>query len=150
MTRRDGSATPPFAFEVSPIGPRCFFSSYTVLILIVCEVFKSISIESAELFSKLQKLSSAASAVLIIMCTVFYFRIYFTVYHAEKERNQHIKDEIAMGYKTVELFHLPYKNWVWRETPTEDNDIWERRYKLFYGIPDEVDVIVTDHEPAKE
>ena len=132
-------------FEVSPIGPRCFFAPYTVLILIVCEVMKYITIESADRSKQLQKYTSAISAVLIVLSTAFYFRIFIPVYQAEQQRNQHIQDEIAAGHKTVELSHLPYENWIWKATITGDDDLWEYRYKLFYGIPKDVDIIVVEN-----
>lgn len=126
-------------FAVSPIGPRCFISSYIFLILIICEAFKCISSEPAEIADRFQKYAAAISSVLIILSAGFYFRVYRTVYHAENLRIQHINEEITAGSKTIELSHLPYEEWIWRATPTKDNDIWEDRFKLFYGIPQDVD-----------
>lgn len=133
-------------FAVSPIGPRCFISTYCVLILIICELLKYISSASVPLVNKLKEYCMPVSAVLIVLCTGFYFRIFVDVYRGELERYQSIANELAMGRKAVEVSDLPHENWIWLSAPAQDNEVWKYRFKLFYGIPEDVDLIIVEND----
>lgn len=131
-------------FAVTPIGSRCLFASYVVLIIIVCECFKCVNITCSELVTKIQRTISILGTISILCCAAYNFTIYFKVYQADLLRYQHIMYEIAQGSKVAELSHLPYEDRLWTATPFKDNDIWEQRYKLFYEIPDDVDLIIVE------
>lgn len=132
-------------FAVSPIGPRCFISTYFVLILIICELMKCISLDSVPFVQSLKKYYMPVSTVIIILCTGFYFIIFIDIYQGEQERYQSIANELAAGQRTVEVSELPHEDWIWRSVPTKDNEAWKYRFKLFYGIPDDADLIITDN-----
>ncbi len=130
-------------FAVTPIGSRCFFSSYIVLVLIVCELYKCIPVSGAG--EKLRKAALAAGCLLIIVCTVYHFYVFSAIYRADMQRLQHVREGVAAGQKSVELTHLPYEEKLWTATPFKEDDIWETRYKLFYGIPEDVDLVIVDY-----
>lgn len=132
-------------FAVTPIGSRCFFATYIILILIGCELIKCISTQTFSFTAKMRKYLVLSGSVLIALCTVYQFRIFFEIYQADQHRYQHIMDELNSGSKNIELTHLPYEDRLWTATPFKDNDVWEKQYKLFYGIPDDVDLIVAEN-----
>ena len=131
-------------FEVSPIGSRCFIASYFTLILIVCEAIRCLLEASDINVLKFRKYFKGISTVVILFATGFYFRIFTKIYHAEQQRFQIIQEAVAQNSESVSLGHLPYEEWIWFSTPRKDNDVWEYRFKLFYGIPDEMDLIIVD------
>lgn len=131
-------------FEVSPIGCRCFFTSYFVLILIICEAVKCISDIPAIYMEKFRKYYTVLSLMLVTGSTALYFGIYGTIYHAEQQRVQNIHNAIAFDSESVELSTLPYDDWLWGAALIEDNSSLEYRCRLFYGIPDDMDLIIVD------
>ncbi len=132
-------------FAVTPIGSRCFFCTYVILIIIFCEIIKSNFSDSADkvFFQKIQILS-------LIACLAgfaYLFKMYGRNYQYDQARLSHIRQEVKAGKKKTRLYHLPYEWYLWCATPIEENDVWEERYKLFYHIPENVDLIITEYKP---
>jgi len=120
---------------VSPIGPRCFFPPYLML-MGICVL----------LFSYLQdKLSIDAVAVkrtgvmLLSVCAVmlsFLFGVYGVINWYDERRNELAKKQTDAGFKTVVMYYLPYTYYVWNADP--DVEPWEDHYKQFHGIDEDV------------
>ena len=56
------------------------------------------------------------------------------------ERNNYVKEQIRYN-KRVYFNRLPYENYLHCSYISKTNDIWEIRYKSFYNIPSEVDLL---------
>lgn len=122
-------------FVVQPIGSRCFFATYVMFILLTCELF-AILLEGNQ--EKLQIILIKRSCFLIgMVCAVFYFSIFASVYKVDRERLNYIRECAEQGKNEIEILHLPYESFIWTATPTSGS-IWEERYKLFYGLPEDI------------
>ena len=51
-----------------------------------------------------------------------------------------MRAEVAAGAQSITLEQLPYKAYMHHATPYDA--MWADRFKLFYGIPKEVAVVV--------
>lgn len=126
-------------FVVTPIGPRCFFVTYIMYVLLFMELCCQCQPLTERLVS-VSRMISSACLVTAIVGMAFYFFIFSSVAHVDRERLQHIKEEMAAGEERVEIKHLPYESFLWTSTPMEDE--WKRRYKLFHHLP--ADLAMTD------
>ena len=68
---------------------------------------------------------------------IFLFSIYSVIHTYDVKRNDYVKKQIEAGYDTVKVCKLPYSSYVWVENPSKAP--WDYRYKLFYGINEDVE-----------
>lgn len=122
-------------FVVNPIGSRCFFATYVMFIVLVCELCKIWQQQGEAEFPKetLKRAGVMVSAVGII----FYLCIFAGVYRVDRARLSHIRTQAAKGETEIEILHLPYEAYIWAPTPNT-GEIWEERYKLFYDLPEDI------------
>ena len=73
---------------------------------------------------------------------MFYFVLFLNICQADQLRLQYILKDVQSGKTSSELGHLPHEDYLWTSFPRKENDVWEKRYKLFYGIPENVDLIL--------
>jgi hypothetical protein len=71
---------------------------------------------------------SAAGATMLIFMLV----IYVPIHSYDVKRNEYAVKQAEAGYETVTLCKLPHKAYVWTGDP--DKKPWNTRYKLFYGL----------------
>ncbi|MBR2100744.1 MAG: hypothetical protein IJ927_05460 [Eubacterium sp.] len=121
---------------VSPIGPRCFFPPYFVMVVFAVYLLYYIidHIKGAE------KISAALSPALLVGCVgvfIFLFTIYVPMHHYDALRLEYINKQIDKGQKTVTMCELPYSEYAWMPNPKEE--LWTERYKLFYGIDKDIE-----------
>ena len=125
-------------FVVTPIGSRCFFASYVFLTLIACEMIKSL------LLSSEARPAYRFPYTLCICAIAAVFTVYATmfvqVYTADQKRIDSIMEAYDRGESSAILARLPHEKYLWTSYPHQDNDLWEQRFKLFYGIPDDLDL----------
>lgn len=115
-------------FVVTPIGGRCFFPMYAFWIWITVEFFQNV-VEENEFIK-----------MLLIACSVVFFGyllcIYGYIFKVNQERlnyiNKHLEDTELV------LPKLPYQKYMWNGDPV--NEEFTRRFKLFYGIDEFVDI----------
>ena len=127
-------------FVVTPIGPRNFFSPYILLVIIslmvwvqALEPFKAK--KQNEFLPWLEK-ALRLSAVVVVAVYVF---IFVPVYYVDVMRLKTIRKEVEAGKQEVILKRLPFDSLMWVSSPTFDK--FTERYKMFYDIPMEVDVV---------
>ena len=106
---------------VNPIGPRCFFASYIFFALIVLEMFDY-------LVSKNDYKYTLVFVPLILL--IFYLLIFAYIYRIESIRNNQIETNKNTDY--IVLPNIPYSKYM--QYPNPANEIFEERFKLFYGI----------------
>ena len=127
-------------FVVTPIGPRCFFCSYVMLSLLVCQIFELVSGS----MKKTDQLISIALILLLAIGTVKVFYIYGKIFIADNNRTRAVMEQYENGSREIPFPELPYNKYLWKSSPDRDNDIWEERYKLFHNISQDVDLITED------
>lgn len=114
-----------------PIGSRCFFVSYVfqcaVLLKLLWEILKG----KKELFLPAVCILTAVLAVCVI-----YLRMFDIVGAQDRYRSQLIETAVESGQKEIILPLLPYSDYYWTTVPA--NETWEKRFKAFYNIPQDV------------
>ena len=119
---------------VTPIGSRCFFITYVMFIGFLAELCRHLP-GRVRAWMGGRAFASACTAVAGVGL-LFYLSIFTSVRQAERDRLAHIQKELEQGKREIEILHLPYESYIWVPTPTEEP--WGERYKLFYGIPEDV------------
>lgn len=116
---------------VNPIGPRCFFPPYFIgIIFCVClfdYITDIVSLSERQVFTMNTAFSAAGATMLIFMLV-----IYVPIHSYDVKRNEYAVKQAEAGYETVTLCKLPHKAYVWTGDP--DKKPWNTRYKLFYGL----------------
>lgn len=117
---------------VTPIGPRCFFASYVFQIWFVVELMTIFPENWHEAVAYIMKVCTVvvATAFCYLVC------VYGKIYRADMKRIAKAQIECTNNF-IIEVENLPYGDYIWMPNPTYGT-IWEIRFKLFYGIPDEV------------
>jgi hypothetical protein len=124
-------------FIVSPIGSRCFFAPYILLSILACEALDIILKDVNETHKKV--ILSSISIVAIFMFANI-FSIFSNIHISHKEQLSYIKTQVNNGAQQVTLEELPYGEYIWNESPT-DNESLQMRYKLFFGIDENIELI---------
>lgn len=132
---------------VTPIGPRCFFPPYLMLMGVCVMLFVYLH----------KQLGWSADAVkgiglsMLAVCLagfVFAFSIYSAVHAYDVRRNDAVKKQVEAGNKNVIVCELPYNSYVWTGNP--DKEPWSTRYKLFYDIDKDVTFEFVSREEFNE
>ncbi|TJW11345.1 DUF6056 family protein [Parvibacter caecicola] len=118
-------------FVVSPVGPRNVFPIYTFGILICCYLWNKTLPDRLT-----SRIAIPACAILYAALVV----IYATVHFAETERLAQIQAAVENGESTVRVEKLPFPEDLWNANPTKGTEL-EKRYKLFYGFPADLDIL---------
>lgn len=125
---------------VTPIGSRCFFASYAMLVYLALELYSNFTEEKKEAFANLNKVI----AIVVAVGTIYLFYIYGTISKNHNERVEKAQADAAKGKTTIEVQELPYKNYVWCSDLTES--VWSTRFKLFYGIDENIEIKQIPHQ----
>lgn len=120
---------------VNPIGPRCFFPAYALLMMFAAELFDCalplISAADAEFKHAERGLTCAAAGIMI-----FYLTVFSSIHSYDVKRNEFAKLQSDNGEKTVVICELPNSPYLWTSEPKKEP--WAKRYKLFYGLKEDV------------
>jgi hypothetical protein len=114
---------------VNPVGPRCFYAVYLVLLLAISAVLGEVQ-EHAPLL-RLRLLAVPVHAVGVVVLVIM-FVVYGTIARGVGSRLQEVRAAAATGESTVVIRPLPYSSWV-----HDVNPYWSflvMRYKAYYGI----------------
>lgn len=123
---------------VTPIGPRCFFPTYVMFVLLFMELYCQVPAVFTERLEKAKILERGC----LFVCGVgmiFYFNIFSSIAQVDRARLAHIKKDMAQGKTKVEIIHLPYESYVWTATPQQEP--WFERYKLFHQLPEDLTLV---------
>lgn len=120
---------------VNPIGPRCFFPAYALLMVFAAELFDCalplITAADAEFKHAERGLTCAAAGIMI-----FYLTVFSSIHSYDVKRNEFAKLQSDNGEKTVVICELPNSSYLWTSEPKKEP--WAKRYKLFYGLKEDV------------
>ena len=73
---------------------------------------------------------------------VFYIAIFSSIYKADYERLQNIRQQVSEGKKTVVIRPIPYEQFVHEITLYKK---WELKgYKKFYHLPKDLKIVVEE------
>lgn len=125
-------------FLVTPIGSRCFFVSYVFMTAALCVMIDYITQDEPEL--TLRK-------ILLTLCiTVYvaYLAIFAVIFTSNNSRLESIRRAANEGEKEAKFTVLPFDSMLWTATPTEG--IWQDRYKLFYGLPEDLHIEIKERK----
>ncbi len=120
---------------VNPIGPRCFFPPYFMLMIYALGLFAYLikDVKTDDFSLKCFNVAAIASTMALV---IFLFSIYSTIHFYDVKRSELIDEQIANGQQEITVVSLPYKSYVWMGDPKEE--LWENRYKLFNGIDKDI------------
>ena len=124
---------------VRPISARTFLPSYIIL-LIVVSVF-------------LSNLNAIGSARLLLVWTILVlaaglvgwnhsYRIYSEIGKASDERVALIREQVERGASEVVMERLPHDAWMQRPEPF--GAWWMKAFKLYYDLPPDLSISITD------
>lgn len=119
---------------VTPIGSRCFFAPYVMMIYLAMELYSLFDENIKKQCAKLSKAAIITASVGVI----FLFYIYGTIFVSSNARIEKAQQDAKAGYDVVEVKPLPYKNYVW--CSDVDEEVWAKRFKLFYDIDEHVQI----------
>lgn len=117
---------------VDPIGQRCVFIGYLLMIVFTADLFSYIC-------KKLQfeeKWLTGIFGILVTAQFLFYFYIFYPIHYYDTLRLDYIKKQAAEGKKEVFICDLPNSDYLWVPTPGSEKLV--DRYKLFYGLDEEL------------
>lgn len=124
-------------FVVNPVGERCFFITYVFFIMLFLELLAAMKIECIVLFLHGNMFRNFCAGAAIVGMA-FYINIFSSVYQRDQERLAHVQEQVENGATSAELLYLPYESYLWTATPTAEP--WLERYKLFYGLPADLEL----------
>lgn len=120
---------------VNPIGPRCFFPPFFMLIA-ACVMLFSYILKVFRFPAKTSKQIGSAFLAGSTAILIFLFSIYIPIHTYDVKRNEYAHKQVDAGYKTIMMCKLPNETYVWMPNPMAK--LWSQRYKLFHGIDDEI------------
>jgi hypothetical protein len=112
-----------------PIGPRCFFASYSMYVLFALGLFEHVV--RAHGLAPRRLLVPLASCLLVAMA--YHASIYWHVGSIDRERMAIIEDGVRSEATTIVIpGYGAYSDYVFSPDPSKK---WEGNFKEFYGIP---------------
>lgn len=119
---------------VTPIGSRCFFAPYVMMIYLGMELYTLLDQDIKEKCDAVSK----TAIVTAIVGIIYLFYIYGTIAVSNQERVEKAITDSQEGAGTIQVEELPYKEYVW--CCDLDDEWWESRFKLFYNIDSAVSI----------
>lgn len=117
----------------NPIGARCFFASYIFQVVALLKLLQDILKEKKNLY-----LPCVCVLTIVLALCVMYLRMFSIVGGTDRIRAQRISSGLENHQKELILPILPYSDYYWTTIPV--NKTWEKRFKEFYHIPQDVAV----------
>ncbi len=122
---------------VSPIGPRLFYVTYLLFVLIVIVLVDDLVGAVAPKITRrvVPALGAIAAAML-----ASYFTVYAVIHHDSEQRLAYVRAQVAKGATNVTVKALPFRGYVHVPDPT--GPVWSYRYKLVYHLPADLTIKV--------
>lgn len=125
---------------VTPIGPRCFFAPYVMLIYLLAELTNQFNDIDKKRFANL----SHTLIIFTFIGVLYLFYIYGTIAKNNYERVSLAVLASKNGKHTIKVQELPYKNYIWFSDAQAEP--WATRFKLFYGIDENISIKMIPHK----
>lgn len=128
---------------VTPIGPRCFFPPY-IMIISACVVLLVYLKKEFRISKTVNKTMSISLALACIALFVSLFSIYSVIHKYDVKRDYYIQKQMDAGAKTLVTCNLPFASYVW--TGKLNDEVIVEKYKNFHGIDESYEVEVLDYK----
>lgn len=120
---------------VRPIGPRCVFIGYFLLMMCTCALF--VILWTEVLNTKLSQYSVRVATVAVILVQLVQYGLVFVpIHYWDSQRNAFAKFQSDAGNDIIYLCTLPTEEYLHNSSPNVGNLI--ERYILFTGLRDGV------------
>ncbi len=125
-------------FVVTPIGGRCFFSTYIIFIIFVLELINYVI--SDKTFAYIFTLSLFVS----IAIGSYLLNVYLYLYFVDYQRFNYIKKMNKIETEII-VPKLPYRGYTWMSDPISKYKL-DKKYKLFYNIDKDMEIKCLDYD----
>ena len=123
---------------VKPIGPRCFFPTYVFFVIFAVDLFNYVFMKDNK---KIDNYSYILKYICIILLSINII-IYGIAFFVEMERNIYIDNN--KDTEILVLPKLPFEEYM--QVPNPENETFIYRFKLFYGINEEVNLLFVPYK----
>ena len=139
-------------FIVTPLTARCFLPCYAMFMLLAALLFDLIYRDTADK-TKATRTAGAVFAACLIALGVFYATVFVQIKDYSVGREAYVQAQIDRGEKKIYLPMYPaYTGDYIRGSTPKDGSVWEERYKMFYHIDPDIDLVTvgpnTSHAKA--
>ena len=125
---------------VNPIGARCFFAPYFMLVLTVALIADYL-LDAFGISEGVEKSLTAGALICVGICLVFYLNIFVTVHKYDSLREEYLYKQVEEGSTTITLPSLPYSSYIHVPNPTGSKTAtWNKRFKMFYGVDENLEI----------
>jgi hypothetical protein len=115
---------------VDPIGPRCFYPTYLLFLVLVNVLLKEVAPRpDGAVISRVVPFLG----VLVVGALLSNLVIYGVEHHAAAERIATIRHKVDQGATSVTVKRLPFRAYV--HFPDPVTELWVQRYKAYYHLP---------------
>jgi len=136
---------------VNPIGPRCYFGQYVLIIMAGKELFNAVALSSNAGQKKpggIKALAALTACAAVTACSVRFaglFRIYGDIHKADTQRTAYITAEVKKGSKEITVPKLPRGEGEYVHCADPNGFPWHDRFKLYHGFPEDVRLKLVDY-----
>jgi hypothetical protein len=120
---------------VSPIGPRCLYLSYVLLLLTAGNLLSGLLPTLPP-----RRTITAGAAVVLAAVFVFYLRLFLPIHRWEAVRTAALESALAAGETSVTLPAYPNGDYLW------DGDSLKIQYRYYYETPGDLAVTFVPEE----
>ncbi len=121
---------------VTPIGPRNFFPTYVLMIMVIGVLF-NYALDFFNPSRNALKLIASACLSVSLASLIFITSIFTTIHSYEVKRHEYIKLQLEAGYTEIVVCNLPYSDFMQYPNP-ENKYALVSNFKNFYGIDKDV------------
>ncbi|MBQ9690972.1 MAG: GtrA family protein [Eggerthellaceae bacterium] len=124
--------------EAHPIGPRNFMTTYLFEIAIAIILLQEMNI-------KYTSLMTLISVAIFALAYIYWILTFLPIHNAELERIASIDEQLVLEQDVITIEKMPRSELLWHANPgfNEDSNVI---FKAYYGIPEDVDVVVQDNK----
>lgn len=136
---------------VNPIGPRCYFGQYVLIIMAGKELLNAVMLAASAGQKKpggIKALAALTVCAAVAACSVRFtglFRIYGDIHKADTQRTAYITAEVKKGSKEITVPKLPRGEGEYVHCADPNGYPWHDRFKLYHGFPEDVRLKLEDY-----
>jgi hypothetical protein len=130
---------------VSPVGPRCFYPSYVLGLVVVNRLLAGVRLSVGARW--ISAAPAVAVAVVAVVLFTSYAGIYHQIHHRADTRLAYIRARVAHGATKVHVRPLPHRGYVHEGNPF--SLFLSLRYEQYYGIPTYVFILPPRRHAAR-
>ena len=118
---------------INPIGPRCFFFSYFLMVVFLLQVLSDLCCDKTSVNVGL----TVISAVSFILIAANLLPIFLDIHRVDTERSRYARQRSDANAQVCEVCSLPHHEYL--HCAEVNAEPWNTRYKLFYGLDENME-----------